>query len=267
MMDYKKISLQVAELAKTTGAFIQQQAGQITARNIKEKGLHDLVTYVDLEAEKQIVAGLQKIVPEAGFIAEENQELQRKERFNWIIDPLDGTTNFIHGIPKYCVSIALADEDEIVSGVVFEINQSECFYAWKDGPAFLNGTEIKVSSTKVLEKSLIATGFPYSDYTLLTPYLGLFEELMKGTRGIRRLGSAALDLAYVACGRFELFFEYGLKPWDVAAGSLIVERAGGLVTDFKEGRNHIFGRQIVASNQHTHPEFFEKLNRYFKGSI
>jgi len=266
MQNFKKISLAVIELSKAVGAFIHQEAGRIKAENIKEKGLHDLVTYVDLEAEKQIVAALRKIVPEAGFIAEENQELKRKERFNWIIDPLDGTTNFIHGIPKYCVSIALADKDEIVSGVVFEINQDECFYAWKDGPAFLNGVEIKVSPTTVLEKSLIATGFPYSDYSLLTPYLGLFEELMKSTRGIRRLGSAALDLAYVACGRFELFFEYGLKPWDVAAGAFIVERAGGMVTDFKEKDEFVFGRQIVASNQHTHPEFFEKLNRHFKGS-
>ena len=267
MIDLKKITLEVTELSKTVGAFIRQEAGRIGSQNVKEKGLHDLVTYVDLEAEKRLVASLQRIVPEAGFVAEENQELERKERFNWIIDPLDGTTNFIHGIPKYCVSVALADEDEIVSAVVFEINLAECFYAWKDGPAFLNGEEIKVSSTKVLEKSLIATGFPYSDYSLLTPYLGLFEELMRSTRGIRRLGSAALDLAYVACGRFDLFFEYGLKPWDVAAGSLIVERAGGLLTDFKEGRNHIFGRQIVASNRQVHAEFFEKLNRHFEGSI
>jgi len=266
-MDLRKITHEVVELSKTVGTFIHQEAGRITAENIKEKGLHDLVTYVDLEAEKRIVAALQEIVPEAGFIAEENQDLQKKECFNWIIDPLDGTTNFIHGVPNYCVSIALAEKEEIISAVVFEINLNECFYAWKDGPAFLNGNKIKVSSTQVLEKSLIATGFPYSDYSLLKPYLGLFEELMKDTRGIRRLGSAALDLAYVACGRFDLFFEYGLKPWDVAAGSLIVERAGGMITDFKEKNNYLFSKQIVASNKTTHAEFFAKLNRHFKGSI
>ncbi len=266
-MDLRKITHEVVELSKTTGQFIRQEAGRITAENIKEKGVHDLVTYVDLEAERRIVAALQIIVPEAGFIAEENQKLEKKERFNWIIDPLDGTTNFIHGVPNYCISIALAEKEEIISAVVFEINLDECFYAWKDGPAFLNGNEIRVSSTKVLEKSLIATGFPYSDFSLLKPYLGLFEELMKDTRGIRRLGSAALDLAYVACGRFDLFFEYGLKPWDVAAGSLIVKRAGGLVTDFKEKDNYIFGRQIIASNKKTHDEFSKKLNRHFTDHI
>ncbi|RLD42344.1 MAG: inositol monophosphatase [Bacteroidetes bacterium] len=266
-MDLRKITHEVVELSKTVGQFIRQEAGRITTENIKEKGVHDLVTYVDLEAEKRLVSALQIIVPEAGFIAEENQKLKRKEGLNWIIDPLDGTTNFIHGVPNYCVSIALAEREEIISAVVYEINLDECFYAWKDGPAFLNGNEIKVSSTKVLEKSLIATGFPYSDYSLLKPYLGLFEELLKDTRGIRRLGSAALDLAYVACGRFDLFFEYGLKPWDVAAGSLIVERAGGLVTDFKEKDNYIFGRQIIASNKKTHDEFSKKLNRHFTDHI
>ncbi len=266
-MDLRKITHEVVELSNTVGQFIRQEAGRITTENIKEKGVHDLVTYVDFEAEKQIIAALQKIVPEAGFIAEENQKLKRNEGLNWIIDPLDGTTNFIHGVPNYCISIALAEKEEIISAVVFEINLDECFYAWKDGPAFLNGNEIRVSSTKVLEKSLIATGFPYSDFSLLKPYLGLFEELMKDTRGIRRLGSAALDLAYVACGRFDLFFEYGLKPWDVAAGSLIVKRAGGLVTDFKEKDNYIFGRQIIASNKKTHDEFSKKLNRHFTDHI
>jgi len=267
MIDLKVTTLKVTELAKTVGQFIRQEAGRITSENIKEKGLHDLVTYVDLESEKRLVAALKNIVPEAGFIAEENQKLQEKEIFNWIIDPLDGTTNFIHGVPKYCISIALAEKEEIISAVVFEINLDECFYAWKEGPAFLNGNEIRVSSTKALEKSLIATGFPYSDYSLLTPYISLLEELMKKTRGIRRLGSAALDLAYVACGRFELFYEYGLKSWDVAAGSLIVERAGGRVTDFKKSDDYIFGRQIIASNTHTHAEFLEKLNKYFEDHI
>lgn len=263
MNNLKKITLEVVELSKTVGAFIRQEASRISSQNVKEKGLHDLVTYVDLEAEKRLVTALQKIVAEAGFIAEENQDLQKKDRFNWIIDPLDGTTNYIHGIPKYCVSVALADEDEIVSAVVYEINLNECFYAWKDGPAYLNGDTIHVSPTGLLEQSLIATGFPYSDYSLLKPYLGLFEDLMKGTRGIRRLGSAALDLAYVACGRFELFFEYGLKPWDVAAGALIVERAGGIVTDFNGRDNYIFGRKIIAANQQTYPAFFQKLSNYF----
>ncbi len=148
-------------------------------------------------------------------------------------------------------------------GLIYEINREECFYSWKGADAFLNGKKITVSSKDKLDNSLLATGFPYYDYSLLDPYLKLFKEMMKSTRGVRRLGSAAVDLAYVAAGRFEVFYEYGLNPWDVAAGAFLVQQAGGKLCDFKGGNNYIFGKQIVASNGKTHDEFMQKIHSFF----
>jgi len=266
-MNLKEVTLKVVELTKIIGQYIQSEAIRFSTNDVEEKGLHDLVSYVDKEAEKRLVKALSEIVPEAGFIAEESPQLKRSNELNWIVDPLDGTTNFIHRVPVYSVSIALMDKNELVSGVVYEINLDECFYAWKGGPAFLNNIPIKVSPSKRLEQSLVATGFPYHDYSLMKPYLKLFDDLMKTTRGIRRLGSAAVDLAYVACGRFELFYEYSLKPWDVAAGAFIVQQAGGHLTDFKGGDNYLFGGQIVASNKIIHDEIMKKIQRHFRGTI
>jgi myo-inositol-1(or 4)-monophosphatase len=263
-MNLEKITNEVSELARTVGEFIRTESKKISNNDIIEKGVHNLVTYVDKESENQIIISLKKILPEAGFIAEENQALERKPHYNWIIDPLDGTTNFVHGLPPYSISIALAYKEEIIIGVIYEINLNETFYAWKDGPAFLNGNRIQVSQTKLLDNSLIATGFPYFDYSLMKPYLELLSDLMQATRGVRRLGSAAVDLAYVACGRFDLFYEYSLNPWDVAAGILIVQRAGGTVTDFKGGNDFLFGKQIIASNKLIQNEFEIKMKHHFK---
>ena len=266
-MNLENITLKVTELAKEIGEYIRSEALRFSTGDIEEKGLHDLVSYVDKEAENRIVTSLKHILPNAGFIAEENQTLNRTNELNWIVDPLDGTTNFIHGVPLYSVSIALIDKNELISGVVYEINMNECFYAWKDSHAFLNGKQIKVSPTKELGNSLLATGFPYHDYSLMSSYLNLFDDLMRNTRGIRRLGSAAVDLAYVACGRFELFYEYSLNPWDVAAGAFIAKQAGGQVTDFSYGDDYLYGGQIVASNRLTHDEIMKKISHHFKGSI
>lgn len=262
-MNLELITKQVVNLSKAVGQFIQKEAHKFKDNDIEEKGIHNLVTYVDKESEKILVQELGRILPEAGFIAEEDSSLSRSEGLNWVIDPLDGTTNFIHRVPLYAISIALLDKDEVIIGVILEINLNECFYAWKNSPAFLNGKEIKVSNTDNLDNSLLATGFPYYDYALLDPYLDLFKDLMRTTRGVRRLGSAAVDLAYVACGRFELFYEYGLQSWDVAAGSLIVKQAGGEVSDFKNNSNYIFGKQIIASNRLIHNTFSAKLLDYF----
>jgi len=163
----------------------------------------------------------------------------------------------------FSISIALAKKEEILLGVIYEINLDECFFAWKDGPAFLNGNIISVSKTAEMTDSLIATGFPYYDYSKIKNYLSLLGDLMETTRGIRRLGSAAVDLAYVACGRFELFYEYSLNPWDVAAGIVIVQQAGGQVSDFKNGRNYLFGKEIIASNKLIQHEFLIKLKKHF----
>ncbi|MFK5856784.1 MAG: inositol monophosphatase family protein [Bacteroidota bacterium] len=262
-MNLELITKQVVNLSKTVGYFIKQEVEKLDKTDIEEKGIHNLVTYVDKQSEKQLVKELGIIFPEAGFIAEEDATLIRSDKFNWVIDPLDGTTNFIHRIPLFAISIALMDGDEVIMGVIYEINLKECFYAWKGSPAFLNGKQIKVSVTTKLDNSLLATGFPYYDYSMLDPYLALFKDLMQNTRGVRRLGSAAVDLAYVACGRFELFYEYGLQSWDVAAGALIVKQAGGMVTDFNGKNDYVFGKQLIASNKHTHSEFSKKIQHFF----
>jgi len=259
MIDFEILTKQIIDVAKNAGAFIKAQSHDFTAEMTEQKGLHDLVSYVDRTAEQMILNGLSSLLPEAGYIAEESGSKQALE-FNWIIDPLDGTTNFVHGIPIYSVSIALMQHNTIVSGVVYEISREECFYAWKDSAAWLNDKKISVSNTQCLTESLIATGFPYNDFSRMKGYLQLFDDLMRNSRGLRRLGSAAVDLVYVACGRFEAFYEYGLNPWDVAAGAFIVERAGGTVTDFSNKNNWLFDEEICASNTLIHKALMIKID-------
>jgi len=259
----EEITLAVCELARDTGKFLTSEISRLRKDDIKTKGIHDFVTYVDKTAESKIIDGLSKILPEAGFIAEESPEMKPKEKYNWVIDPLDGTTNYIHGIPLYSISIGLLREQSVISGVVYEINLDECFSAWENGPALLNGNTIGVSNQSEINQGLFATGFPYYDYSKLDAYLKFFKYLIKNSHGIRRLGSAAADLAYVACGRFEGFYEYSLHPWDVAAGSLIVKRAGGKVTDFSGNDNYLFGKEIVATNSQIYHNFMKALNNYF----
>jgi len=261
-MDLEKITNQVCDLAKETARFILTEVDKLRTSDIEIKGLNNFVTYVDKTSEEKLVKGLSDILPGTGFIAEESPGREIKD-LNWVIDPLDGTTNFIHGVPVYSISIALMGKTEVILGVVLEINQHECFYTWKGAPSFLNGKQIKVTETSLVSESLIATGFPYYDYSHLDAYLNLFRYLMRNSHGIRRLGSAAADLAYVACGRFEGFYEYGLSPWDVAAGILLVKNAGGIVTDFNSGENYIFGREIIATNERIAEEFKELFSREF----
>jgi myo-inositol-1(or 4)-monophosphatase len=262
-MNLRLLTEQVIELSKHVGQMIREEVNKLSESDVEYKGTHNLVSYVDKKSEDILIKELRKMLPEAGFIAEEDDKLAKGSRYNWIVDPLDGTTNFIHKIPLYSISIALNDGNETILGVVYEINLKECFYAWKGSPAFLNEKQIRVTDTPILDKSLIATGFPYYDYSKLDPYLELFKDLMQSSRGVRRLGSAAVDLAYVAAGRFELFYEYGLNPWDVAAGALIVKQAGGNITRFNGDRDFVFGKEIVASNNFVHEEFIKKLSRYF----
>ncbi len=239
-------------IAKEAGAFIRRERHDFDLNHVEHKGFNDLVSYVDKEAEKLIVDQLSALLPEAGFITEEGTKNFQKEKYNWIVDPLDGTTNFIHGIPVFSVSIALEKDGEVVLGVVYEVNKSECFYAIKDGGAFCNDTPIKVSEAPSLASSLIATGFPYYDFDRIDAYLGVLKNLMHSTHGLRRIGSAAVDLCYVACGRVDGYFEYNLNAYDVAGGAIIVQEAGGKVTDFKDGQDYIYGREIIATNPHIH---------------
>ncbi len=258
-MDLKNICTKVCELAREVGVFIKEQKSNIAIDNIENKGIHDFVTYVDRNAEKKIVTELQKILPDAGFIVEENTIDKQNDDLKWIIDPLDGTTNYIHGITPYAISIALSDKENVIMGVVYEIGLDECFYAWKGSKAYLNGKEIKVSKRLSISDSLIATGFPYYDYKRIKPFLVSLEYFMKNSHGVRRLGSAATDLAYVACGRFEAFYEYSLSPWDVAAGALIVQQAGGKVCDFSGKNNYVYGKEIIATNFNVFEEFLLKV--------
>ncbi len=262
MLDLEKLTKEISTLALETGAFIQSEASRIKAKDIEVKGLNNFVTYVDKASETRILEKLSRLIPEAGFIAEESPGLQSAE-LCWVVDPLDGTTNFIHGVPVYCISIALMNGNETILGIVYEINLKECFYTWKNAPSYLNGKSIHVSGPKKIMDALFATGFPYYDYGRLDDYLQVFRYLMQHSHGIRRLGSAAADLAYVACGRYDGFYEYGLSPWDVAAGSLLVQNAGGIVSDFRGGNNFIFGKEIISSNPIIYQEFL-KLFKLWK---
>lgn len=246
--NYNQITLSTCDIARKAGKFIAQERLGFDTSKVETKGLHNLVSYVDKESEKQIIEQLQKLLPDSGFMGEEGTSDSHGERFNWIIDPLDGTTNFIQDVPIYAVSIGLMDRDDLVLGVVYEVCRDECFYAWKNGGAYLNGTSIHVSKRSKINDSLLGTGFPYTDFDNLDEYVAFMKWAMTHARGVRRLGSAATDLAYVACGRFNAFWEYKLKPWDVAAGVVIVKEAGGTVTDFKGGNNFLFGQEILASN-------------------
>jgi len=263
MLNYHEICLKVCDLSRETGKYILNQSGHFNQNVVEQKGDHDYVSYVDKTAEQQIVDGLREILPEAGFITEEGTAGHEQQVFRWVIDPLDGTTNFIHKVPVFCVSIALMENETVVIGVIFEINRNECFYAWKGGKAMLNERPIQVSSLQDFNSSLLATGFPYYDYGKLDEYLLVFKHFAKHTAGLRRLGSAAADLAYVACGRFEGFYEYGLHPWDVAAGTFIVQMAGGHISDFSGGNNFIFGKEMVSGNPSAHAQMLKVISSLF----
>jgi myo-inositol-1(or 4)-monophosphatase len=263
-LELKQLCDRVYEVVKTTGRFILGERKTFASTSIEYKGLNDLVSYVDKEAEKMLVQELQRILPGSGFITEENTISIKDKPFTWIIDPLDGTTNFVHGVPCFCVSVALARDNEPILGVIYEMNHDECFYAWKGGGAYLDGKAISVSDVLKLKDSLIVTGFAVSEFSHLKATLAVFEYCIHKTHGIRRLGSAAADIAYVACGRFEGFFESGLSPWDIAAGIIIVKEAGGTVSDFSGGNNFLFGREIIATNKNIFNEFQNVVKDNFK---
>ncbi len=262
-MNLEDITLKVNEICTRNAGYIREQSALLRSADIELKDEHNFVTYVDRKSEEMLVDNLSKLLPEAGFLAEEAQYGPDGMELRWVIDPLDGTTNFIHGVPIYCISIALMDKNEPLLGVVYEIIRNECFYTWKGGAAKLNGKVIQVSQARSLKNSLLVTGFPYMRDHILDEYTELFKGFIKRTQDLRRLGSAAADLAFVAAGRFEGFYEYGLSPWDVAAGAFLVRQAGGKVTDFTGGREFLFGGTLVSSNYLIHEEMLEVIRRYF----
>ncbi|MCR9153818.1 MAG: inositol monophosphatase [Bacteroidetes bacterium] len=260
--DWARILKQAGDLCRETGKFIGSQRRKVQSEQIETKALNSLVSYVDQEAERKLVAGLSQLLPEAGFITEEETVEQERQEWNWIIDPLDGTTNFLFDLPIFAVSVALYKDTEPHLAIIYEVGQDELFTARLGNGAYCNGLPISVSKEEDLSKTLIATGFPYYDFDRLKEFNELLGYFYTHTRGVRRLGSAATDLAYVAAGRFNGFFEYGLSPWDVAAGILLVREAGGVVSNFSGEDDALFGKEIIASSQGIYPKFKAQIEHY-----
>jgi myo-inositol-1(or 4)-monophosphatase len=253
-IDLSIVENQTIEACLEVGRFIRYESENFDRAHIEQKNsFNNLVSYVDKESEKKLVKALSAILPGSGFLGEEGTVIKSSNDFEWIIDPLDGTTNFTHGFPPFAISVGLSRKEKMVLGIVLEITKNECFHSYEGAPAFCNEREIKVSGVKSLDAALLATGFPYYHLGRTDEYLEIIKIFLRQTHGIRRLGSAATDLAYVACGRLDGFFEYNLNPWDVAAGAFLVQQAGGTVTDFKGGNNFLHGGELCAGNA-VHPE-------------
>ena len=231
------------------------------SRDIRFKSPIDLVTNFDKRSQNIILGHLSACFPEHDILAEEDEDLRQGSEFRWIVDPIDGTTNFAHGFPIFCVSIALEYRRDIVLGLVYDPMREEEFSAIRGEGAYLNGKRVRVSSTAELGKSLLATGFPYDIRDSEVNNLDHFVNFAVRAQAIRRCGSAALDLCYIACGRFDGFWELKLHPWDVAAGSLIVSEAGGRITDFRNGPFDVFGAEALASNGVIHDQMEDILRR------
>ena len=266
-MNLEYITRQLCEITQRAGAFIRQEAANFDHQSIEYKDVNNLVSYVDKETEKMLVADLRELLPQAGFITEEGTTAEmaqgeNPEKLFWVIDPLDGTTNFVHGLPVYCVSVGLIQHKTPIAGVVYHVPNDETYCAWQGGGAFCNWKKISVSSVNTLDKSLLATGFPYYKFENQDKYLQILEELMKRTHGLRRMGAAAIDLAYVAAGKFEGFYEYNLNSWDMAAGIILVREAGGTVTDFAGGDDFLFGGDVVAASN-VHPQLLAVIQEYW----
>lgn len=244
----------MARAAEKAGKAIMRDFGEVEQLQVSRKGPADFVSTADQKAERILREELQKVRPDFGLLMEETGEIVGKDTANrFIVDPLDGTTNFLHGLPHWAISIALEREGEIVAGVVYEPVHDEMFVAEKGAGAFLNNRRLRVSGRRDLADSLIATGIPFKGHGNGPEFIAQLEAIMGQVSGIRRLGSAALDLAYVAAGRFDGFWETSLKPWDVAAGVILVSEAGGYVSEIGPGKNPAGGASVLAANPYLHP--------------
>jgi len=261
---YRNITERVIELSKEVASYIEKESLDFSLDTVETKSKNDFVSYVDQEAERQLVRVLKEIMPEAGFVTEEGTAVEHGEDYLWIIDPLDGTTNFIHASTPYAISIALTYKQKPVVGVIYEITRNEIFYAWKGSKAYLNGKEIQVSRTDKLSEALIVCGRPHHYMDRYPELLNSVDYFMKNTHGLRLSGSAASDLAYVACGRYDGRFEFNLKPWDIAAGVLIIQQAGGFISDFKGGNNYFKNGSVLASNKGIFEEFKTVIGELFE---
>jgi myo-inositol-1(or 4)-monophosphatase len=252
--DFERVAHRAAARA---GALLRSRYRE--RQEIAYKSEVDLVTAADRDAEHLIVEAIASAFPTHGIIAEESAARPGSDPYRWYIDPLDGTTNFAHGHPHFAVSIALARDDDLVLGLVYDPVREELFTALRGEGARLNGAPIRVSDTPLLDQALLATGFPYDRRQHVAFYLAYVGAALRRAQGVRRVGAAALDLCYVACGRFDGYWEWKLKPWDVAAGRLILEEAGGRVTDFAGGPQPLSGEETAASNGRLHAELLAML--------
>ncbi len=251
------------EAAKIAGDYLLGEMGKLSSDSITEKGLNDFVTTVDFQAEKLITEHIFKHFPDHSMLAEETGLADQQSPYMWIIDPLDGTKNYIHGISVFAVSIALMYNGEVILGVINNPGNNEMFWAEKNKGAFVNNERISVSGHDKIEHALLATGFPHRAKTYIVRYLQLFEKLFISASDMRRMGSAAIDMAYVACGRMDGFCELGLSIWDLAAGEIIVREAGGRVSDFWGENNHLSSGYIVAGAPGVHGEILNLAGNYF----
>jgi myo-inositol-1(or 4)-monophosphatase len=251
------------DLAREAGSLLMSYFGKVA---IEYKGDADLVTKADRSSEKLIVEHIRRRWPDHDLIGEEGSRTDSGSDYRWYVDPLDGTTNFAHGYPVFCVSLALEYKNERIAGVIYDPNRDEMFVAGKGSGARMNGAPIRVSSTPRLQESLVATGFP-SHKRHKNPNIHFYHQLTLRSHGVRRAGSAALDLCYVSCGRYDAFWEFNLNPWDTAAGVLIVEEAGGKVTNFEGQPFSIDSRQVLATNTLLHHELLHEFGEIFAGRV
>jgi myo-inositol-1(or 4)-monophosphatase len=257
-MEMDRITQVAIRAAYSAGEVLKRHFGHLDS--VEKKGAIDLVTAADVESEKTIFKEIQSVFPDHTILAEESGLHQGHPENCWIVDPLDGTTNFAHNLPIFSISIAFSHHQETRIGVVFNPISGELFTAAFGQGAQLNHRPIEVSSTPTMEESLLVTGFPYDLPDRITGLMQRFRNALCVCQGVRRLGSAAIDLCYVACGRFDGFWEENLKPWDTAAGALIAQEAGGRITDFEGRPFDLEGKQILATNGHIHQEMIALLN-------
>jgi myo-inositol-1(or 4)-monophosphatase len=257
-IDLKKTLIQVCDTANDIGEYLKQEQSKLKTSAIEMKGTRDYVSYVDKEAEKKLVSALKNFIPNAGFLTEEDTVKQEEKEYTWIIDPLDGTSNYIHGLAPYNVSIALMHKKEIILGVVYDPLANEMFTAITGEPALLNNEPINVSKKDEIKNGFIGFGIPYVVNNETESILKNIWKLF-GEASFRIEGSAAIELCYVACGRYDAYIHSGLSPWDVAAGTFIVQQAGGKITDYKSSNNYIFGKQLVATNSSIHASIMKRI--------
>ena len=251
----------IQALLREVGPFIQTEFERFDYDAVEYKAENDPFTFVDVETERRLRAGCEELIPGSGFITEELENRGTDQAYVWIIDPIDGTSNFTHGLPHFCISLALQHRGETVLGYVYQPITRELFHAAKGEGAYLDGQPIRCSERRDLEMALVCTGFPYAVEGWVQDYLAMIYDIMQTTHGLRRLGSAALDLCYVAAGRIDVYFEYNLKPWDVAAGALIAQEAGGRVSDFWGEKGYLHNGQMLATNGHVHQEILTIMGK------